>query len=207
MKKLITLLLLIAATTLSAQAKFEEGMGRAFQLWGEGKNDEASAMFERIAAAEKNSWLPNYYVALVNTISAFQTKDKERLSALLVKAQQALDVEMVKQPSNAELLVMQAMIYTAWVASDPMTYAMQYSGKVMELYTKARVIAPENPRVVFGKAEFEMGGAKYFGSDTKPMCAEIDRSIGLFEKFKPESPFHPKWGLDRALEAQKGCKK
>lgn len=207
MKKLITLFVLLAATTLNAQGKFEEGMGRAFKLWGEGKNDEASAMFERIAGAEKNSWLPNYYVALVNTTSAFATRDKERVTALLAKAQQALDLELVKQPTNAELLVMQAMIYTAWVAFEPMTYAMQYSSKVMELYTKAQMIAPENPRVVFGKAEFEMGGAKYFGNDTKPMCAEIDRAIDLFAKFKPESPFHPKWGLDRALAAQKECKK
>ncbi|RZJ29905.1 MAG: hypothetical protein EOO48_06360 [Flavobacterium sp.] len=207
MKKTITALVLLVSVLASAQGKFEEGMGKAFQLWGEGKNAEASAMFERIASAEKNSWLPNYYVALVNTTTSFGTKDKEKVAALLDKAQNALDIEIVKDPNNPELMVMQALIYTAWVAFDPMTYAMKYSGQIMELYTKAQVIAPENPRVVFGKAEYEMGGAKYFGKDTKPMCAEIDRSIDLFAKFKPASPFHPKWGLDRALAAQKECHK
>jgi len=60
---------------------------------------------------------------------------------------------------------------------------------------------------VYGKAEYEIGGAKFFGTDIKPMCAEVDRAIALFEKFKPETPFSPKWGLERALEVQKECKK
>ncbi len=104
-------------------------------------------------------------------------------------------------------MVMQAMTYTAWIASDPMNYGMKYSQKVMELYMKAKMIAPNNPRVVFGQAEFEIGGAQFFGTDIKAMCAEIDRAVELFATFKPESPFHPKWGLDRALKAQQECKK
>ncbi len=207
MKKVILALLILVASLTQAQGKFEEGMGKAFSLWKEGKSKEASDLFERIAAAEKGSWLPNYYVALVNTTSSFGSKDKETINAVLTKAQNALDIEMVKDPNNAEILVMQAMIYTGWVASDPMTYGMKYSGKVIELYTKAQALAPENPRAVFGKAEYEIGGAKYFGTDTKPLCAEINRSVELFGKFKPETPFSPNWGIDRALEAQKECNK
>lgn len=207
MKKVILVLAILAVSLTQAQGKFEEGMGKAFSLWQEGKSKEASDLFERIAAAEQGSWLPNYYVALVNTTSSFGMKDKEMISAVLNKAQTALDVEMLKDPNNAEILVMQAMIYTGWVASDPMTNGMKYSGKVIELYSKAQAIAPENPRAVFGKAEYEIGGAKYFGTDTKPMCAEINRAVDLFGKFKPETSFSPKWGLDRALEAQKECNK
>jgi hypothetical protein len=206
MKKIITTISLLLVVIVSAQGQFEQGMGKAFQLWGEGKNTEASAMFERIAAAEKTSWLPNYYVALVNTTTAFGTKDKEQISLLLDKAQNALDVELIKTPNNAELLVMQAMIHTAWIAFDPMTNGQKLSGTVMGLYGKAQAIAPENPRVVFGKAEFEIGGAQFWGTDTKPMCAQIEKAIGLFATFKPETPFSPKWGLERALEAQKNCK-
>lgn len=208
MNKIIITIVLFATSLVSAQSQFEQGMGKAFQLWGEGKPSEASAMFERIASAEKNSWLPNYYVALVNTTTAFQNLgDKAKIAPLLDKAQEALDIEFIKDPNNPEILVMQAMIYTAWVAYDPMTNAMKYSPKVMEMYAKAEKIAPENPRVVFGKAEFEIGGARYFKSDTAPMCAQIDKAITLFANFKPETQFHPNWGLDRALEAQKECKK
>ncbi|WP_395045923.1 hypothetical protein [Flavobacterium sp.] len=206
MTKVIIAIAFFVTSLVSAQGQFEQGMGKAFGLWKEGKSTEASDLFERIASAEKNSWLPNYYVALVNTTSAFGTQDKEKINNLLTKAQLVLSIEMIKNPNNAELLVMQAMIHTAWIVADPMTNGMKLSGPVMELYAKAQAIAPENPRVVFCKAEFEINGAKYFGGDTKPMCTQIEKAVGLFATFKPESQFHPKWGLDRATEALKGCK-
>ena len=207
MKKLLLTLTILTSGFTFAQTAYEKGMSKAFELWGQGKNTEASAMFERIASAEKNNWLPNYYVALVNTTTSFSTKDKETVNALLKKAQDALDIEMVKYPDNAEILVMQAMIYTGWVAFDPMTYGMTLSPKVMEMYAKAEKIDPNNPRVIFGKADYEIGGARFFGTDIKPMCAEVERAIKLFETFKPETPFSPKWGLERALQTQQECKK
>ncbi len=207
MTKFIVTIALFVTTIVSSQTPYEQGMGKAFSLWSEGKNTEASAMFERIASAEKENWLPNYYVALVNTTSAFGTKDKNQMNALLTKAQSFLDIELAKSPNNAELLVMQAMIHTAWITADPMTNGMKLSGKVMELYGKAEQIDPNNPRVVFGKAEFEMGSAQFFGTDTKPICTQIVKSIELFANFKPESVFHPKWGLERAQETLKMCEK
>lgn len=206
MTKLITAIALFVCSLLSAQGQFEQGMGKAFGLWKEGKNTEASDLFERMAGAEKDSWLPNYYVALINTTAAFGAKDSNQMNLLLTKAQNSLDIEMAKNPNNPELLVMQAMVHTAWIAFDPMTNGQKLSGKVMELYGKAEAIAPENPRVVFGKAEFEINGASWTGVDTKPLCLKIEKAIGLFATFKPETPFSPKWGLDRALEAQKNCK-
>jgi hypothetical protein len=207
MKSIITTIVLFITTLVTAQGQFEQGMGKAFGLWKEGKSDEASAMFERIASAEKNSWLPNYYVALVNTTEAFNPKNGEKLTALLTKAQAALDIEIAKDENNAELLVMQAMIHTAYLASDPMTYGMTLPAKVLELYGKAEAIAPENPRVVFGKAEFEIGGAKWTGADVKALCKDVERAVGLFATFKPENQFSPKWGMERAEEVLKNCGK
>lgn len=206
-KFMITVVLLIT-TKLFSQGQFEQGMGKAFALWGDGKNTEASAMFERIASAEQENWLPNYYVALINTSAAFQTKDKEQVNALLTKAQRVIDAELNKDQNqnNAELLVLQAMIHTAWISFDPMNNGMRLTGKVMELYGKAESIEPNNPRVVFSKAEFEMGSARFFGTDTKPICAQIEKSIELFATFKPQTGFHPNWGLERAQKAMNACK-
>jgi len=207
MTKIITAITLFICSLLSAQTQFEQGMGKAFGFWKEGKNTEASAMFERIASADKTSYLPNYYVALVNTTAAFKTQDKTQIDLLLTKAQDALDVEFIKDQNNAELYAMQALIYTAWVVADPMTNSMKYSSKVMEAYAKGKAIDPNNPRIVFGEADYQLGGAKWTGVDTKPLCAQVDKAVELFATFKPETPFSPKWGLERALEAQKNCKK
>ena len=207
MIRFITTMVLFVCGFVNAQTQYETGMQKAFALWGEGKATEASAMFERIAAAEKGNWLPSYYVALVNTTEAFQTKDKEKINALLTKAQAALDIADGISPDNAELLVMQAMIHTAWIVYDPMNNGMKLSAKVMDIYDKALKLDPENPRAVFGKAEFEIGGARYFGTDTKPMCDEVARAVTLFANFKPETAFHPHWGKERAEETLKECNK
>jgi tetratricopeptide (TPR) repeat protein len=205
MTRIIVTIVLLVCSTIFGQTAYEQGMQKAFALWGEGKNQEASAIFERIAAAESDKWLPNYYVALVNTTTAFSTKDKVQVEGLLQKAQTALDIELKKQPNNPELLVMQGMIYSAWIAFDPMTNGMKLSGKTMELYTKAENLAPENPRVVLSKTDFEMGSARFFGTDTKPLCEKMKKAIELFATFKPESPLHPNWGQDRAQKVVAEC--
>ncbi|MDI9309669.1 MAG: hypothetical protein QM535_05600 [Limnohabitans sp.] len=201
-----TALLLICSTVFGQQGKFEEGMGKAFGIWKEGKSAEASAFFERIASAEKTNWLPDYYVALINCLDAFNPANKEKSTSLIEKAQTALNSASAKSANNEEIHVLQALIYTAILVQDPMTNGMKYSSLTMTEYGKALAINPNNPRAVFGKAEFELGGAKWTGADTKPICAEIARSIELFNNFKPESPFHPKWGLDRAKQITANCK-
>lgn len=198
---------LLLSTVVFAQSKFDSGMQKAMDLWKSGKATEATALFERIAAAEPNQWLPNYYVALVNTTSAFYLKDKTQITALLTQAQSALDIEMAKNAENAELLVVQALIYTAYIVQDPMTNGQKYSPIIMGLYAKAEKLAPENPRVVFSKADFEIGGAKFWGKDTKPMCEQVARSIKLFENEKPATPFAPTWGKERAQQVLASCGK
>lgn len=208
MKTIITSVALFICTVLSAQTQYEQGMGKAMQLWGAGKNAEAVATFERIASVEKSNWLPNYYIAFINTIDAFGTKDKDKVNALIAKAQEALDNATAISPNNSELMVVQAMLYTAILVQDPMTNGQKYSALAMEQYNKALIIDPKNPRVLFSKAEFEIGGAKYWGTDTKPMCDAITKSLELFANFKPESPFHPNWGKDRAEKVlAETCKK
>lgn len=206
MEKVFIILALALTNFMQSQGNYEEGMDKALQLWEENKNEEASALFERIASAEQDEWLPNYYLALVNTTSAFQTRDQNKMEELLKKAQTALDTELLEQPKNPELLVLQALIHTARIAADPMTNGQKLSGRVIQLYNKAEAIAPENPRVVFEKAQFQMGTARFFGNDTAPICAEIEKSIKLFDNFKPQSKYYPDWGKKQAIEAYKICK-
>ncbi|WP_338410321.1 hypothetical protein [uncultured Flavobacterium sp.] len=206
MTKIITFIALLICSYLTAQTSYETEMKNGFLLWQSEKNTEASVVFEKIASEEKDKWLPNYYVALINALSSFQTQDKEELKSLLETAQKALDIEIEKDSKNAELLVVQGLIYTGWIVSDPMTNGMKYSGMANGVYAKASKIAPNNPRVILAKAEFEMGSARYFGQDTTPMCEQIAKSVPLFESFKPETAFHPNWGLDRAKEVAANCK-
>jgi hypothetical protein len=205
MQKLIIVLVLFATSITNSQSKYEAGMKKAFELWGTNAI-EASQLFERIAKAEPDNWLPPYYAAQTLIIDGFsKLNERDALEAQLKKAQNLLNEATAISKENPEIMVMQALLYTVYVASDGATYGMTLSGKVMALYIQAGQIDPTNPRVVFNKAEWEIGGARYFGQDTKPFCKDIERSIELFANFKPETEFHPNWGKERAEEALKAC--
>ena len=204
MKNLI-FTLFILSTISQAQTNFEKGMDKAFALWRTEKTDEAQNLFERIANAEKDNWLPHYYIAQISSIQSWNIKDETVLKSQLDKAQAHLDKAMALSPNNPELLVMQGQIYTNWVAFDGKTYGMKYAAKVSELYNKAYDLAPENPRVVMCKADWAMGSARFFGQDPTPFCNALESSIELFNTFKPESKYHPSWGENRAKNALKQC--
>lgn len=206
MTKIITIIALFVASLVSAQVQFEQGMGKALQTWNQGKPADAVAQLERIASVEKTNWLPNYYIALINTTQAFGEQDKTKMLSLIEAAQKAQDVCNDLAMDHPEVLVMQSMIHTASIVYDPMTNGQKLSGDVLYILNKAYEIAPENPRVVFQKASFEIGMAQYFGQDTKPMCAQIEKAIELFATFKPETALHPSWGLERAQVEFEKCK-
>jgi len=207
MDKFILILAVFFTNLIFSQNNYEEGMTQALDLWEQGKPTEASDLFERIAAAEENEWLPNYYVSLVNTTQAFENLGTSKVKDLIAKAQNALDKELNKDPENTELLIVQALIYTALIADDPMNNGQKLAPKVMNIYNQAEKIDPKNPRVILSKAQFEMGSAKYFGTETQPICNRIEKSLTLFDTFKTQMAFYPEWGREQAVTALENCAK
>ena len=129
MKKLLVILVFLAAVMVQAQDRYIQGMDRAFALWQENKMVEAANLFERIATAEPDNWLPYYYVSQINTFAAFGEKDLQKLSVKLEKAKEFLDVAKAISPDNPELLIQEALINTAWISFDGATYGMTLSQK------------------------------------------------------------------------------
>ena len=207
MKQLITIVLIILGTGYSnAQSNYEKGMQQAFELWKNGKMLEASNLFERIANAEDDQWLPYYYAAHINIIGSFGEKDEQKLSSQLEKAQNLINDAKSISKENPEIMVLQALLHTAWVAFDGSTYGMTLGPKVAAIYAQAEAMAPNNPRVIYCHAEWNMGSAQFFGQDTAPFCKDMERALELFATFKPESEFHPKWGKERVVGILETCK-
>ncbi len=206
MKKVLLIAFTLVLVGVQAQTQFEKGMTKAFSLWESGDMNAAEQLFERIAKAEPNEWLPNYYVAQINSLKSWEEKDVNVLTAQLDKAQKYIDAAKSISPDNPEIMVMQAHIYTNWVAFDGATYGMKYGGVVAGIYEKAFALAPKNPRVVFSRAEWGLGSARYFGTDTAPYCEAMKEAVELFDTFEPETPFSPNWGKERAQQVATECK-
>ena len=207
MKKVITLIALVLAVNLSAQSEYEKGMTKAFEFWSANKSAEAGQLFERISNAEKENWLPPFYAATVQILESFQIKDENKLKSKLTKAQEFIDLAALNSPNNPEILITQALLNTAYIVFDGQKYGMSMSMKNTALYTKALKIAPNNPRVIFSKAENDIGAARFFGQSTAPFCKDVKKAIALSKEEKMTVKFYPTFLLKRAEEVLKKCEK
>ncbi|MGK0414174.1 MAG: hypothetical protein ACJA1B_002394 [Polaribacter sp.] len=205
MKKLFLFIVLSIALNVAAQTPYQKGMQKAFSLWEQGKITEASQIFERISKVEKENWLPSYYVAQIEIIGSFGLNDEVKLTAKLTKAQEFLDVAKSNSENNPEIIITQALLNTAYIAFDGQKYGMSLSGKNSQLYGRALTIEPNNPRVILGNAEWNMGAAKFFGKSTKPYCDQVKRAIEMGKEEKIEEEFYPKFMVSRAEDVLKGC--
>ncbi len=207
MKKVFLFIGVIFALNVTAQTPYEKGMDKAFSLWGQGKMNEVSNLFERISKAEKDNWIPAYYVAYVNILSSFNIKNESDLKAKLDKAKIYLDKADKLSPNNPEIIIIQALRNTAYIAFDGQKYGMSLSMKNAQLFEKALKIDRNNPRVILQKAEWDMGSARFFGKSTEPYCKDVKRTLELFDQEKVKIKYAPSWGKSRATEVLKQCVK
>lgn len=198
-KIIVTLLMgLLFSLTGNAQENFEEEMVRAFGLWEQGKPEEAAEQFEEIAAAGSGNWLPYYYASYVRTVTSFESSDPAAKIKNLEEAQVLLDEAARITGEEVEILLLQAMLHMAYVASDPMTHGGQLSPVIQHILEKVAEKEPENPRLALIRVEWNMGSAGFFGEDPTKNCGDLEASLKLFEEEKPIEIFAPDWGEERA---------
>ncbi len=202
---LVILIMLGLIGTAQSQSQYEDGMGQAFGLWSDAKPIEASALFERIAQAEKDNWLPYYYAANTLITASFETKDATMINEILKKAAGFITKAQELSPDNSEIITLEGLLYTGYVAMDPMTYGMQYSNKIINLHLRAIELDAENPRAQLNKIEYEMGSARFFGTELSTFCEAIESTKPLFENQESSIPFYPNYGVDRVSILLKQC--
>ncbi len=144
---------------------------------------------------------------MIGVIEGFGVKDETVLKDQMDRSIGFLNDAKSVSKDNPELKILEALWYTVWVAYDGARFGMTYSGKVSQLYQEALKLAPENPRVILNKAEWDMGSARFFGQSIDPYCEDIKRAIELFPDFSPEEKFYPTYGLERANQIiENNCK-
>ncbi len=201
----ILMTILGIAVSGQSQSQYESGMQQAFGLWSDAKPIQASALFERIALAEKDNWIPYYYAANTLITASFATKEASTVNELLKKAESFIATGHALSPENSELTTLEGTMYTGYVAMDPATYGMKYSNKIINLHSKAIDLDPKNPRAQLNKIEFDMGTARFFGNDMAAFCPLIKGTKPLFENQKKSIPFYPSYGVDRIGSMLQQC--
>lgn len=202
--------ILVSSWFVNAQTKYETEMTKALTSFKEAQSpddmEKAAQHFDRIAKVETQNWLPLYYSIFIRTLNAFSQEKSKAIKTVdeLETKYQLLD-ELA--PDNSEVLTLRGLFRTVKVAKDPETYAMPLSGAIIKDYDDALKIDSKNPRALYLMAQYNMGGAEFWGKDPKEYCPQIERAKALFEVENKEN-FEPAWGeqqVDEILNST--CKK
>jgi hypothetical protein len=211
MKKLmlsLSLLLLTSAVLFAQSDKYMKGMQANLTLLDSAKTSEdytaVAAAFERIGDAEKNQWLPYYYAALANVWKGFrdQTLDKDDVAT---QAETLLKKAEAIEANNAEIAILKNMTSTLHMLVDPQSRWMQYGAEASKALSIAKQLEPGNPRIYYLEGQSLMGTPVQFGGGKDKAKPMFEKSVKLFESYKPASQLHPSWGQKAAVALLAKC--
>lgn len=201
MKTTITLCFLLAIALLQSQAQerdYEGAMLNTITMMNSVSGIEetvrCSNMFERIARAEKDKWLPYYYAAYSLVVLSYDVKDMKERDEILDIAQGLVDSAMYRAPDESEIHVLQAFLYPSRILVDPTSRGMTYVEKMFTTLEKAKSLNPDNPRVYFLEAVNLLNMPPSFGGGAEIARPIFETAAQKFEAFQTDDPLWPEWG-------------
>ena len=96
-------------------------------------------------------------------------------------------------------------IFIVVIESEKQVIGILVDSVAEVVYLKASEIAPENPRVILSRAEWNMGSARFFGQSTQQYCKDIQRAIEIGKNEKVTKAFYPRFMVKRAEQVLKQC--
>lgn len=208
MKQAFIIISMFFSGMVMAQSKYETAMTRGIEQIKAVKSVDdmlaASAFFERVADAEKDKWLPYYYAAYTNYITAWMNpksdKDKvaEKSNDLITKAEAI-------EPNNSELFCLRQMTATLQMLVDPMSRWQTYGMQANNAVDKAIKADPNNPRSYYLKGQNLMNTPEAYGGGKAVAKKLFEKAVELYKNFQPASPFHPVWGKEEAEKLLAAC--
>ncbi|HEY0732962.1 MAG TPA: hypothetical protein VGD33_11125 [Chitinophagaceae bacterium] len=197
-------MLFISVTTYSQSEKYTQTMEANVAIMDSARSVETlqdlSNLFERVANAEKNQWLPFYYAALAKVNAGYIMTNgqmggmAEKLDPVADKAEELLVKAEELSKNNSEIFIVKKMIATLRMMGDPMTRYMQYGPEAAEALATAKQLNPENPRVYYLEGQDKFYTPEQFGGSKAEAVKLFQVAVDKFNSFKPESSIHPHWG-------------
>ena len=208
MKKTIFILTAVLTTNiLFAQMsdKFVKAMGSNVARIDSAKSVQdwvdITAAFERIAEAEKNQWLPYYYVALGNVMSGTMSlgdnlygNNTDKTDPKADAAEKALNKAISLSKETSETWVIKKMIISLRMLGDVMSRAMSAMPEATAALDNAKKLDANNPRIYILEGQDKYFTPEQYGGSKDEAKVLFEKAQKLFETFKPESTMHPNWG-------------
>lgn len=214
MKNILLLTLLLIACAAPAYSAPENGGSEKYRATMrkyinlvDTATTEASIMraantFERIAAAEKEEWLPAYYAAYSYVNLAMATADLDKVDIYCDKALQLITAAgEIEDVQESELLCLASLVAVSRIRVDMFVRGLEYSAKAENLLREAGKADADNPRVEYLQSRLIIGRPEQFGGG---LAAGLPKLREAAEKFEnnphPENSLLPDWGRKRTIE-------
>lgn len=162
---------------------------------------------QRIASAEKEEWLPNYWVAYCYINDSFKKQDAGERDQLLDVAEEALEnAEKLGGENNSEIEVLKANFASARLAVDGVNRWQEYGPKFEKALSNAKKFNPENPRISYLRGTNAFYTPEGFGGGKHIAKPLFETAIEKFNNFEPETPYSPNWGKMESMYFLSQCK-
>jgi len=161
---------------------------------------DITAAFERIAEAEKNQWLPYYYVALGNVMSGTMSvgdmfgNNTDKTDPKADAAEKALNKAISLSKETSETWIIKKMIISLRMLGDVMSRAMSAMPEGAAALDNAKKLDANNPRIYILEGQDKYFTPEQYGGSKDEAKVLFEKAQKLFETFKPDTSIHPNWG-------------
>lgn len=202
--KIIAALLLFTSFTNARTINYQTEMGRYINSLDTIKTSNGylnlAKNFKKIAVSNEKEWLPNYYTAYCNLVSAIRgAQNEEEKDEIYDKATKYIERANILDPNNSEIYTLKGYITFMQMAVYPQQRAMKMIPEANALIAKAIQLNPENPRAYLLKGQNTFYTPEMFGGGKADAKQILLTAKDKFEKFKPEN-LAPHWGKERCNE-------
>lgn len=153
--------------------------------------------FERLAMIETDNWLPAYYMIYTDIKLSFWSENGTEKERYLEEAQNYLEkIKKMKTTDNkirSEISTIRGYICYALMALNPAVNGPRYTGLIIDCYSEALKLNPENPRAILLNAYFQKSLAAFMNSNYNAFENDLKNAYTLLEKEDKQNPF-PHWG-------------
>lgn len=205
MKNLIILLSVFACSVVFAQAqteRFDAAMtGIVNQINAvDGPVDwqEISNKLERIAQAEPEQWLPQYYLGYASlelALAAMQAGNSTKVAELVHRSENFLAQARTLTADNSELKCLEGYVYQGYLWIDPMTNGPKYSPLAHQAYGMAAAMDATNPRPAALQGMLILYTPEFFGGGAEKALPLLQKAQGQFvAEGTIDKGILPQWG-------------
>jgi len=195
---IIVTITLISHCAWGQEDRYTSAMKSAIETMDQAKEPgefvESANLFERIATAEKNRWMPYYYASYSLVVMSFDENDGGKRDKILDRAQELLDHALELEAEESELHVLQAFLYPSRITVDPMGRGMLYFDKMFTSLKTAKSLNPENPRIYFLDGVSKLNLPLSMGGGPEVAKPILEEALSKFESFSNPDLLWPNWG-------------